>query len=357
MRIFQTFVLPDILVGKLGLSFAAANFSRNLIAGGGFDKAYSLMPVNVTGELGDVEDPSYEVIYSIWRKRGGIRSRLAILAEQWKIFRKVEKGDSIWLYNLNAINAYLFLLLKIFKPSVKRNVIILDFTPAKSWKEQNHWYLKLINMADGTISLSPSDLFKVVNGTVLPGVVPDSYKPAPVMKKINREFLLSGVISETIAMTREVLEAFSENPECTLHITGKVMDNEELIASYAAKYPNIIYHGAISFKDYLSLLHGVTFQLSTRNPEMPENQCNFPSKIIEALLHNRAVVSTIAYPQLENIEYLKFDSKNIADGLRMIAGMDDAQLEKYVNQNEIVRRMFGTKVWNYWMTKIEKSER
>lgn len=357
MRIFQTFILPDETVRKYNLSFAAANFSRNLIAGGGFDKTYSLMPVNVTGELGDVDEPGYEVVYSKWRRKGGFLFRLAILAEQWKIFRKVGRGDSIWLYNLNAINAYLFLLLKIFKPSVKRNVIILDFTPAKSWKEQNHWYLKLINMADGTISLSPSDLFKVTNSTILPGVVPDSDKPAPAVEKINREFLLSGVITETIAMIREVLEAFSKNQKCILHITGKAMDNETLIASYAAKYPNIIYHGSMPFKDYLDLMHIVTFQLSTRNPAMPENQCNFPSKIIEALLHNRAVVSTIEYPQLKDVEYLKLDSKNISDGLRNIAEMDDTQLEKYVNQCKTIQQMFGTKVWNDWMKKIEKSDR
>jgi hypothetical protein len=44
MRIFQTFLLPDDLVAKYKLSFAAANFSRNLMQGGGFDKVYSLMP-------------------------------------------------------------------------------------------------------------------------------------------------------------------------------------------------------------------------------------------------------------------------------------------------------------------------
>lgn len=354
MRIFQTFVLPDNLVGKLKLSHAAANFSRNLISGGGFDRVYSVLPVNVSGELGKIYESGYEVVYSKWRKRGGVRSKLAIFAEQWKIFRKVGKGDSIWFYNLNAINAYLFLLLKTFKPSIKRNIIILDFTPAESWREQNYWYLKLINMAHGTISLSPSDLFKVRNSTMLPGVVPDSNIDIPTVEKVNREFLLSGVITETIAMINEVLEAFSKNPNCILHITGKASECEEMIIEYSKKYPNIIYHGSLSFGDYLDLMHSVTFQLSTRNPYMPENQCNFPSKIIEALLHNRAIVSTLDYPQLDKVDYLRIDANNMTAGLRKIADMDNSELIKYVNQGNKIHNMFGTKVWNDWMTKIEK---
>ena len=78
MHIFQTFVLPDNLVAKYKLSFAAANFSRNLISGGGFDKCYSLIPVNVRGKLPVVDEPGYEVVYSDWRIRSGILAKFAI---------------------------------------------------------------------------------------------------------------------------------------------------------------------------------------------------------------------------------------------------------------------------------------
>ena len=111
MRIFQTFVLPDELVIRHRLSFAAANFSRNLISGGGFDKVYSLIPVNVRGELGIVTESGYEVIYSGWRKKCRILAKVAIFAEQWKMFRQIHNGDSVWFYNMNMINGYLFLLL------------------------------------------------------------------------------------------------------------------------------------------------------------------------------------------------------------------------------------------------------
>ena len=94
MRIFQTFLLPDDLVAKYKLSFAAANFSRNLMQGGGFDKVYSLMPLTVKGVMPPITDKGYEVVYSNCRKRGSILAKLAIFHEQWKIFKKVNKEEA-----------------------------------------------------------------------------------------------------------------------------------------------------------------------------------------------------------------------------------------------------------------------
>lgn len=357
MRIFQTFVLPDELVARYKLSFAAANFSRNLLSGGGFGKCYSLIPVNVTGELPSVREDGYEVVYSNWRKKGGLLSKLAIFKEQFYIFKQIHKGDSLWLYNLNIINALLFILIKIFKPSVKLNVIILDFTPATSWREQNYWYLKLINKADGAISLSYSDLFKCKNVSILPGVVPMSSGSEPTIEVFNNKFLLSGVLLEEIAQTSKVLECFAQLPQCELHISGKT-NNEDMIKGYAEKYENIIWHGSVSFKDYLALLHDCTFVLSTRDPEFPENQCNFPSKIIESLLHNRIVVSTIEYRQLEGIKYFKSASQ--ADFFKQhiegIANLNESSLMGYANQGKKVAEMFSTEVWNNTMTRIEETK-
>lgn len=353
MRILQTFILPDNLVAKYRLSFAAANFSRNLISGGGFDKVYSLIPTNVRGELEPITDCEYEVVYSNLRKSKGIMSKFAIFIEQYQVFRQIKKHDSIWFYNLNFLNALLFLLLKFFKPSVSLNIILLDFTPAKSWREQNFWFLKLINTADGTICLAPSKLFTVENSTVIPGVVPINTRDLPTITRPNKEFLLSGVICEAIAMTQNVLETFSKYPECILHITGKVLENEDIIRIYAEKYPNIKYYGTLTLENYIDLLHSITFQLSTRNPDMPENQCNFPSKIIEALLHNRAVISTIEYPQLNEISYIKVDYNQLSITLDNILKMSNNEIATFINQGDKVKSIFNVQVWNKQMSIIE----
>lgn len=355
MRIFQTFLLPDELVSKYKLSFAAANFSRNLIRGAGFDKVYSLMPLTVKDELPLLTEDGYEIVYSDWRNKGRFFSKLAIFQEQWKIFKQVKKSDSLWLYNLNIMNAMLFFLIKLFKSSVKLNIIVLDFTPAKSWKEQNYWYLKLINRSDGTICLAESPLFSIKNTALLPGVVPPISEGNPTIDNPNKEFLLSGVISPVIASTPMVLEAFSQMPECTLHITGNVLEGENLIKEYAAMYPNINYHCSVSFKSYVDILHKVTYQLSIRDESYPENQCNFPSKIIETLLHNRIVISTITYKQINGIRYFKVDSDcdTFKRQILEICNTPNEVLKQYANQGGLVKKMYSTEVWNKTMTDIE----
>lgn len=70
-----------------------------------------------------------------------------------------------------------------------------------------------------------------------------------------------------------------------------------------SKYPNIHYYGELSFNRYMDLLHKVSFLLSTRDPKEKGNQCNFPSKIIEGILHNRIIISTIKYKQLAGLKY------------------------------------------------------
>lgn len=353
MRIFQTFLLPDNLVAKYNMSFAGCNFSRNLLKNAGFDKVYSLIPWTVSGKLPQINEDGNEVVYSSMRNKGRFLAKIAIFWEQCLLFKKIGKGDSVWFYNLYFLNGLLFLLLKIFKPTVKLNVIVLDFTPATSIRQQNYWCRLLINKADGLMLLADSPFFNCKNKEVLPGVVPSNGIHYPCIRKGNKEFLLSGMISDVIAMTPMVLKAFASLPDCTLHITGSVVNNEAMIKEYASKYDNIIFHGKISYKEYLELLHKITFQLSTRNVESPENKYNFPSKIIESLLHNRVVVSTMNYPQLEGINYAKVDQNNFERDISDLVSNLDKTVARYANQANLVTEKFCAEEWNKSMSKIE----
>ncbi|MDC3252266.1 hypothetical protein OAU18_00940 [Schleiferiaceae bacterium] len=311
--------------------------------------------MKVKGVLPTKTEDGYEVVYSKFRVQKGIVAKFAIFYEQYKIFKELKNCDSLWLYNLNIMNALLFLLVTLFRRKVKVNVIILDFTPADSWKNQNFWYLRLINRAHGAICLSDSSLFTIQNRVVLPGVVPIGKKNFPRIECPNNEFLLSGVISPAISSTNIVLEAFALMPELSLHITGNVLEGEDVIIHYASNYHNIHYYGAVSYDDYLDIMHRVTFQLSTRDKDYPENQCNFPSKIIEALLHNRIVISTMSYQQLDGIKYFSIDSslESLKHQILKISQMPSEDLLWYANQSRSVREMFSPDVWNKAMTDIE----
>lgn len=357
MRVFFTHILPEQLVAKYRLSFAACNFSRNLMSGGGFDKVYSIMPLFVSGKMDEFEDSDCELIYSSLRHYGGLMTRLAMLVEQIKVFRHINRHDTLWLYNVGVLNMLLILLLRLFKPKVGIYAIELDFTPPVRKFSVMSFYLYLLNHTDGVIKLADSALFTNKNCVCLAGVTPDKHNAAPIIEKPSMDFLLSGVLQPDISSLPMALEAFAQVSDCTLHITGN-SDSKQL-QEYAEKYPNIIYHGVLPFDAYVDLLHSVTFQLSLRNPDWNDNQCNFPSKIIEALLHNRIVISTIHYSQIEGINYIETErsAEAFANTLKQILSMRDDELMNYANQSEVIISRFKPGVWNEWMTKIENQSR
>ena len=352
-RIFLTHILPYNMIATKGLSFAACNFSFNLMSGGGFDKVYSIMPHYVSGKL-SVDNKAYELIYSPLHKKGGIFGKLASIHDQWLVFRRIPNDASLWLYNLCQLNFILVILLRLFKRKVKVNVIELDFTPSKKLSVLG-LCLYLMNHSNGMICLAQSQLFVNKNRACLPGVVPLNSGTFPYITKPDYTFLLSGVLTEPIALLSKVIEAFASTPDFKLHITGSPT-NEEVLTKMTKDHHNIIYHGQLPFNDYLKILDSVTFQLSTRDPLHPDNMCNFPSKIIEALLHNRIVVSTIKYPQLDDVRCLDIDADNIIDGLRKIAGLPESELIRYANQSDIVKKQFSPLIWLETMKIIESYE-
>jgi len=130
----------------------------------------------------------------------------------------------------------------------------------------------------------------------------------PKVSSLSWEFLLSGLLREDISQISLVIKVFSQLPNAILHITG-FSERSDLLKAECEKYPNIHFHGELPFSEYIELLHRVPFLLSTRDPKEEGNQCNFPSKVIEGILHNRIIVSTIKYNQLSGLNYFYISSE------------------------------------------------
>lgn len=350
-RIFITHIVPRDKILKYHLSVAACNFSHNLIESKAFDKVYSILPTFVSGDVAEFEG----LVYSSWRNNRILR-RFAWLPENLRLLFRIPRKASVWYYNCTILNALLIVLLSIFKPQVRQQMIILDYTPSQNL--MSRICLWLTNRMDGTIKLADSPLFTVKNSACLPGIVPLEKTDYPYVGDINKEFLISGALNDNISMLPMLLEAFSRMPDMTLHITGKAPD-EELVKKYTSCNSNIHYHGMVEYDKFLDILHSAPFLLSTRNPEMPENQCNFPSKIIEALLHNRIIVSTIDYPQLEGILYFKVGSNldSFIHDLKGIFDLNVVDLKRYANQGDRVAKTFGSDVWLKQISEIESANR
>lgn len=354
-RIFITHILPlDECCNFPKMSVAACNFCWNLLGGGAFDEVYSLLPSNPEG----VDYPLFKfnkTIVSSLRKKHGIARKIAPLVEQWNVFKKIPRGSSVWFYNLTVLSILLYILLRLFKRRCKCYIIVLDYDPSNRFDKIA---LPLINRAHGLITLSSSSLLTNRNSIIMPGVVPLSDNDYPVIPHIQKNFLLSGVLNEKISMISKVIEIFSKMPECNLQITG-FFDDDDYIRRKIDGCRNIQYHGKVDKDTFFSILHSTTFVLSTRDPKYPENQCNFPSKVIEALLHNRIVISTIEYPQLKDINYLLVSSdqdKLKSDILNYISQNEDVLLQ-YANQSPKMIALFNANKWTESISQIENQSR
>lgn len=345
-RIFLTHIVPRDKVLKYHLSSASCNFCYNLIESGIFDKTFSILPSFVKGNIDSFDG----LVYSSLRKNK--LRHFAPIVENLKIFRIIPRDASVWYYNCTILNITLILLLKLLKPKVKQQIIILDYTPSK--KIFDRFLLWVSNHLNGTIRLADSPLFTCTNSVCLPGVVPSNAPQFPEITDIKREFLISGELGYNISMLPMLLEVFSQLPHCTLHITGKAPDIT-LIEKYTSSCNNIIYHGMVSREEYLQILHNTPFLLSTRNPNSPENKCNFPSKIIEGLLHNRIILSTLHYEQLNGIKYFQVgcNKDSFKQSLMGITNLPLDKLVSYANQSDLIRNKFNSNVWKNYIVKIE----
>lgn len=355
MRYFIIHSAPKSLIRKYNTSIAGGNFTINLVSAQLFDKTYSLLPTNVYGYEDSLKMDDIEIVYSKLRNASKWSRIIATLLEQIVLFRKIDRKSSVWFYNMEVTCFLTYLLLSWFKPQVNKYILLADFTPGKG---ANKFLIRLINKADGLITLSDSNLFTVENKIILPGFVPTDIDYSIMDKPFKRSFLISGAIRERIASISMLMETFSKHPEVILNISGKLNTEngiEEKVNEYITKYDNIKYHGVLSFEEFKNLLDDNTFVLSTRDPSFPENQCNFPSKILEALLHNKIVISTIHYNQLNGIDYLEVpsDKKGFELAIGQIINMSDEELSKYANQSKKVKNAFSVRKWSEIIQKIE----
>lgn len=358
-RIFVCPMVPDAVLYKYGMSVAANNFCRRLTQGNMFDAVYTYLTPNVTSLNGAADyEPGNEIFFSGFMRGNRLLRKFAFIAENIAMFCRIKSCDAVWFYNMPYTVLILFIMLRLLKPKSSLYLILLDHTPMH--QGLHGLYNKLVvycyNHFDGIIALSPFPELTKDNQSCLPGVVSLDDPSWPKIDSVDKEFLISGALNDNIAMLSTLLNVFAALPDFKLNITGKAPD-PALIKLYTARFSNIIYHGMVDYNKYQQILHNTPFLLSTRNPRAAENQCNFPSKIIEALLHNRIIISTIHYPQIEGIKYFEIgsDAESMRLGLQYIASLSQNELLSYANQNEKVKSRFNTDVWRKCMEQIEQN--
>lgn len=353
MRIFLGHFLPPHIASKAGISVAASNFSYDIATSGIFDMSYSILP-NIANKNIDIQKFREERLHIFNSKIRGLPypfCKLAPIVEQLALFARIPRGSNLWVYNITLLNRLLLAMLRVFKPSVGIYPIVLDYTPGTPSADKE---LKIINQSPGRISLSNYPEISKVNFKCMPGITPEDCTH-PELATPDCRFLLSGVLLEQISSLSKVIKAFKSLPSATLFLTGDISIRKDLTEELA-KTPNIKVLGNLNRDEFLRVLNDVTFILSTRDSSYPENLCNFPSKIIEGLLHNRVIVSTIEYPQLADIKYFKIgeDVASMTNDLGHIMSLPPTEIKEYANQSQRTKTLFSTSVWREEMGIIER---
>lgn len=350
-RIFICPIIPAELVCKYPGTQAANTFCRHLIDGKVFDRVFSLPPTNLREDLSKFNKSPVEFICVARKLRGVIPKLFSAIAENWIVFRKIPRGSSVWFYNLGWNLIFLYWLLG-FRKNVRRNIIVADFTPPRGIDLLKRFTQFLIRRADARIVLADSERFKNKNTVCIPGIVP--MQNLPRVERVKREFLISGSLIPICAFPK-ILPWFAKHPKCILTVCGRA-DTKDVLTDFASRYPNIRDMGFLPYSEYLKILENSGICLSTRDPSYPENHENFPSKMIEYLLYNKVVVSTMRYPQLEEIAYfyLPLEQESFMNELEKILEKPEEELLKYANQGEKLLKKFSPSRWKKEMENLEK---
>jgi hypothetical protein len=351
-RIFICHVVPKSLIEKLPVSPAGNYFSYNLISGNLFDKVISLVPTNIKQKI-ITKNTSIIFVQNRFFPHISFFKTFNIFLENIYLILSIEKHSAVWFYNLTIHTFFPFLILRYFRRSVKTYIIVLDYSPSKNVCSIKYWILKCINTTNGIISLSSSHEIRNKNKIVIPGIVPQTKYKYPIQSQINNAFLLSGILTENRS-PKQILDTFSRLPQYTLKISG-IVEDESMFIYYANTYSNIHYLGFLPYDKYIELLKEVSFAINSRNESFEENLYNFPSKMIEYLLYNKIVVSTMFYPQLEGINYIyQKANETLFDLFKKIGNIDKKiLLQQYANQSALIIERMSTSRWMKSMIKIE----
>lgn len=123
-RIFICPLAPDTILKKYHLSVAANNFCHNLISGNGFSKIY-VYPSQLIDTSDDLvyNNSNIECVVAKGLRKRPTTRKIAFIIENIKVAQKIKSNSSVWFYNLPYTVMILFWVLRIFRPSIKLNLI------------------------------------------------------------------------------------------------------------------------------------------------------------------------------------------------------------------------------------------
>lgn len=356
-RVLICQMLPEKVTHMHEVSQALNNFNINIINTNYFETVISLVPVNIVSSIqSEIGGAKIEFVQNKYRNKNKILQYLNILIENFKIVSLAKSSSSIWYSNVNIQTLISCFILKfIYRKKVYN--ILTDYSPTNNIISFQYLLKILIDKLDGIITLSARTNIKHSNAITIAGIIPYDISEVYEIKSINnKDFLFSGAL-EKITGIDLALKVFSRMPHLTLIISGRGKEIN-MVHEYVSIYPNIKYLGFLEYNEYKKILSNLTYCLSFRNPIFPENNYNFPSKVLEYFCANKIVISTIKYPELLgfNYYYCEFDEAELMTLINEILNSDQQNNFLYTNNGFSLNNSFSIKTWERSFEKIENQQ-
>lgn len=315
-----------------------------------------------TNMIKNLERAGYEVVScsflgmdipnDIKRKLNGnyVFKEKALLKAIWDFYgllkRTISDTETVICYNIAY--AWLFLPL-IAKRKRKRSIVIVaDYSESVSYKSlSGKLYAKLqlwsMRRFDTVIGLSENikgKLRKKQKFVLMEGGIDEELYNAFVYKPHAEEtpitFMYSGLLNRVTGVNL-LLDAMKQvkRRDIRLWISGKG-ELEEAVKAAAEEDDRMCYLGHLPYEDYLRKLQEADILVNPRDMSLPENQNNFPSKIMDYLAAGKAIVSTkfAGWERFgENICFCDNSSTELKDCLEYA--------EKYLSETE--KRYMGNR--------------
>lgn len=364
-RIFVSQIVPqEHIVNLLCVSQAGNNFMDNLREAVRFRTVFVLVPFSIEQSILNLyhDDELTPVQNRIFPHRN-LGKYLNVLIENINLCIKILKYDKpkIWFYNLNSHNVLVYVFFRIILRQKCFLVVADQNEPLSGWSLTN-LMLVLLKRSSGIIFLAGSlhKKLKHQNSLVLPGILPSFHNNHFDKKKreVNRkQFLFSGAIEEYTGILL-ALEVFKELDEFELIISGTGNCIEE-VKKTALLYKNITYIGFVPYEEYLETINDIDFILSFRNPDIPENLNNFPSKIIESFFYQKIVLTTMEYDQLSRDSYFysRYDKDSVIGAIKAISLIENQKLIHMMEKNrKIALEKYSSRAWEKAFDIVENGE-
>lgn len=227
-------------------------------------------------------------------------NKLAFFKFQNKLVEHVDKDTIVILYNMGY--PYFSLIDKVKRKGGSACVLIADYSEIsemQSWPRKVHAWMcqREFRKYDNAIVLAHNlekKLNKNCRTLFVPGGIDlEKFRLMRAPDKRHKLIYMYAGLLSTVTGVDILLKAIElcKNNDIEFWFSGKG-DLEKQVKESAKRDSRVKYLGFLSEAEYFPTLEKVNVFINPRNMQLPQNQNNFPSKVLEYLATGRVVIST-----------------------------------------------------------------